>query len=162
MHSTIVLKKLACLFVLLGAGSAALLGDEAIEHRRSGNPCTKPFTDTSYHLDNVRSMMSDTDSGWVEWRSDFGLQQWPADSVRHTTDSVVCVHIDSLIGVWMATSAAQAQGVSRWADWPGNLTIRINPHRYLVMPPLLDSLRSRWNFVVDSASGDVAFYRTSW
>jgi hypothetical protein len=127
------------------------------------NPCTHAYEGTEDRvLDNGRYFVSRTEPGVVGWRSRYGIVQWPVDSVVATADSAVCSHLDSLIAAWIASPAASTLGVSRDSSWPGISAVRINPHRYLVSPPLLLEEQWVWYFVVDSVSGGVQHYSTKW
>lgn len=113
-------------------------------------------------LYTARPFVSESTPGIVGWRSDFGIDQWPADSVVATADSAVCAHLDSLVAAWIKTPAAVTLGVNRDSLWPGISAVRINPHRYLVSPPLLVEKEFVLYFVVDSLGGGVQFFRTKW
>ncbi len=104
-------------------------------------------------------MASDPDSSSVEFRTFLSLQQWPADSIAATSDSVVCTHVDSLIAVWHATPAGIASGVLRNSYWGPTAVVRINPGKYYVWPGLVDAEGFEFNFIVDSVGGDVRFWR---
>ncbi len=105
------------------------------------------------------SLASETDSLTVEFRAELGLQQWPEDSVVATADSLLCAHVDSLIGVWHATPAGTASGVVRNAYWGPTAVVRINPAEYYVSPGLVDNEGRDYNFIVDSVGGGVHFWK---
>jgi hypothetical protein len=88
------------------------------------------------------------------------LTWWPLDSVVSTLDATVCAHVDSLIAQWQATAEAHSLGATRDSAWPGINVARVNPHKYLAKPPLVQA-GARWYFVVDSLTGDVRFYRAN-
>lgn len=166
MHTTIRPSLvLGALLVLLVSIADVAVGRHAVTARGAiaMNPCLHELEGSREALeDQSRPSIERLDAAVVAWRQAYGLVQWPRDSVRATTDSAVCVHLDSLLSVWMASSDADSEGVSRGEHWPGIDAIRVNPHRYIVSPPLFDADGMKWKFVIDSVSGQVQFYRTTW
>lgn len=159
-------------YLVLGAllPLLATIANEAVGSRTGStrdayalNPCLHELEGSREALeDQYRPAIARLDSAVIAWRERFDLAQWPRDSVRATTDSIVCTHLDSLLSAWMASSAAESLGVSRGEHWPGINAVRVNPHRYIVSPPLFDAENFKWSFLMDSVSGQVRFYRTTW
>lgn len=150
------------------AGTTALLAslypDNASPSRTSSlvtaNPCGHGREGQEQPLqDNARAFASDGDSAYVERRAEMGLLLWPLDSVQLTQDSTVCAHLDSLIAVWQAGPEAQSKNALRFAGWPGITVARINPHKYMALPPFRDNQGAGWYFIVDSVGGTVRFLR---
>lgn len=129
--------------------------------RWMANPCAHGREGQQQRLrDHAEAYASDEDSASVALRVALGLEWWPLDSVQLTTDSTVCSHIDSLIAIWQAGPAGQSEGATRPAAWPGISVARVNPHKYMALPPFVDLEGARWYFIVDSTGGDVRFFRT--
>jgi hypothetical protein len=127
------------------------------------NPCSHTYEGTEERLlYTARPFVSESAPGIIGWRSRYGIDQWPADSVVATADSAVGAHLDSLVAAWIETPAAATLGVNRDSLWPGISAVRINPYRYLVSPPLLVEKEWVLYFVVDSLGGGVQFFRTKW
>lgn len=150
------------------AGAAALLASfhhaVAFSSRyRSpviSNPCAHGREGQAQPLrDNANAFSSDQDAAYVDRRAEFGLVLWPLDSVQLTQDSTVCAHIDSLIAIWQASPEAQAKNALRFTGWPGITLARINPHKYMALPPFRDNQGAGWFFIVDSVGGGVSFFR---
>lgn len=135
-------------------------GPTAIANNFASNPCAGI---DQVRLDRVssdaRSYLSGSDSISHAFRDDLGLALWPQDSVLTTTDAALCTHLDSLISVWLAGSTADSLAVQRVSWWTHIAVARINPGKYLAVPPILVN-ELTYNFVVDSVSGNVRFFRT--
>ena len=134
--------------------------DDASQH---SNVCGEADeTMVEFAHGQARLIASNPDSGYVGMRADYGLIAWPGDSVVVTTDSIVCHHIDSLIGVWHASPAGVASGVIRNEDLWGPLLVmvRLNPGRYYVWPGIATTDGWAYNFIVDSVGGGVEYFRT--
>ncbi len=128
--------------------------------RVSGNPCAsislqKRDLTAGYAKDFA------TDSLYGDLRAELALSVWIEDSVAATVDSVVCTHVDSLISVWLATPAADSLNVVRPSYWTSLAVVRINPGKYFAKPPI-EVDYAAYNFVVDSVSGNVRFFRTAY
>lgn len=126
----------------------------------TGNPCVnislqKRDLTAGYAKDFA------TDSLYVDLRAKLALSVWIEDSVVATLDSVVCTHVDSLISVWLATPAADSLNVVRPSYWTNLAVVRINPGKYFAKPPI-EVDYAAYNFVVDSVSGNVRFFRTAY
>jgi hypothetical protein len=159
MHNTLSSSLvLGATLLLLGTIATEAVGSRTGSTRSASalNPCLHELEGSREALEDQSrpSMERLTSAGW---RQKFGLVQWPRDSVRATTDSVVCSHLDSLLSVWMASSEAESLGVSRGEHWPGINVVRVNPHRYIVSPPLFIPGGFMWGFIIDSVSGQVQF-----
>lgn len=116
-------------------------------------------TTVEYATNSAKDIASDPDSGYVEKRSRHGLAVWPEDSVAATTDSIVCHHVDSLLGVWLGSPQGVASGLLR--NWgPLLVVVRVNPGRYYVWPGIGDHQGWAYNFIVDSVGGGVDFFKT--
>jgi hypothetical protein len=147
-------------FVWLVASAARRSPDH--DAWRFANFCAQADETTiEYAIDQAKSIASDPDSGSLEMRAEYGLIAWPEDSVSATTDSIVCHHIDSLIGVWHASPDGIASGVRRNATWgPLLVMVRLNPGRYYVWPGIMNDEGWAYNFIVDSVGGGVEYYET--
>jgi hypothetical protein len=111
---------------------------------------------------NATQIASNPDSGHIEKRARHGLITWPEDSVLVTTDSIVCHHIDSLIGVWYASPEGIASGAIRNEERWGPLLVlvRLNSGRYYVWPGITTTDEWAYNFIVDSVGGGVEYFQT--
>ncbi len=128
----------------------------------SANPCVgSPDANTLMIRDVARSFVTRSDSTDVEWRTEFGVQTWTADSVVATVDSVVCTRIDSLITSWLLSPAGVSSGATKAPYWGPLVVVRLNPGKYYAWPSFVDN-GWEYNFIVDSVGGDVRFFKSPW
>ncbi len=151
---------LPSLVLVMWVSASASVISRFSSQRQSVTPCAG-LLEGNLELAVSRALgdVTNPDSLSVEFRADFGLQRWPADSVVATSDSVVCEHVDSLIDAWLATPAGAASGVLKNANWGPTAVVRINPRTYYVYPGMREADGWEYNFFVDSVSGAVQFFR---
>lgn len=148
-----------CLLAIVWLMASAARRSPGRDVSRIANLCAQADETTiEYATDKAKNIASDPDSGYLEMRAEYGLIAWPEDSVVATTDSIVCSHIDSLLGEWLGSPQGVASGLLR--NWGPLLVIaRLNPGRYYVWPGIGEGGWA-YNFIVDSVGGSVDYYRT--
>lgn len=154
--SCVVLASTVAALTATASGSAHGV-DRSTRARFAQNPCAGADSSEMPVVLNAASSWvvgSYTDS--ID-RASYGLTSWPEDSVVITTDSIVCSHVDSLISLWLASPAAG--DVVRGPYWTTLTVARINPSKYYAQPAVLTN-GYEYNFIVDSVTGQVQFYRT--